>query len=208
MVFKKKSTSSPEPKAKALKNPYDLPEIQKRVDATEMYWMGTLTTCPRWLVEVNGMSFPRYIDPPVESEKGQTDTKRAFGRGIVLPVSNLKAAAVLEGLKNKIVRFRDAAKKSGNFFNRDSKNYVPQPGDEPLAMHVYFVRAGDREMFMRSTINGGYPKSVYEAHGGTTISAATEVADDGPVPEFGEGIDDVETEGKYKLELKGKKSEE
>lgn len=183
------------------KNPFDLPEIPPEGQFAP-YWIGTLPSCPQWNVQVGGVTFHRYTDPPVETDTDSGQTQRAFTRGQVVHLSAAKVQSIKEALKNKVVRF--VGPNRGFLLNRDGNKYLQSRFDEPLAMHVYLIAHDEKAFMKREDVRGGYPKSLYEMAGGKP-RVREEAKSNKPLPEVAAGIDDIESPNKYHTELKGQK---
>jgi hypothetical protein len=116
----------------------------------DRYWVGVIDSSPYDRVDVAGVTFQKFTDPPRFRGGEQY---RDVQRGNVVGLSEADVALV----KKKVVTkwFQNAREKDGRIFGgniRSSENvgFVPSESDQPVAKYLYMQRLHEGENPSRS----------------------------------------------------------
>lgn len=114
----------------------------------EWYHVGTLASCPCQNVELAGVSFPRYTNPPVRNEDGSVRTgarklpDRQWRKGDYIFLSDAKVEAIKEAASFKVCWWSND-KSRGTIYDTRYPLYNRRIGTEPLARHIFMYPASE-----------------------------------------------------------------
>jgi len=115
------------------------PLVGSQSKPRKRYWMGTFKSCPLQNVTAGGHVFQRFSGNPVLDANGEPETEPAPGTYNMLTEEQVKT--VCAGVALRVIRKVGTDGRRGIILMRDTASYRPEPGDEPLAKHVYMSAA-------------------------------------------------------------------
>ncbi len=107
------------------------------------FWVGTLPDCPKWNLDLGGISFPRMT----EKVTGPNATDRQPEAGTKIELTPTQVKRVKDAIRSRVFRMR--ANGTGDLIitNDPRRPYTKSPHDRPCAEFVYMqaVEAAPRE---------------------------------------------------------------
>ena len=103
-------------------------------DGTKLYRIGVTPDCPVHQITVGGQTFPRRSEI-VSGFGGETKRNEIQGAVVRMRPSSIKL--IRERAAEKVVRCTSGKKVRAKVYSKQSRNYSPQEGDQPVDQFLF-----------------------------------------------------------------------